>query len=147
MKNKLTIVKVGGFIFEDEYKLDSFLSNFSKIIGNKILVHGGGKIASNFSKKLGIDPIMLEGRRVTDKETLDVVVMTYAGLLNKKLVSKLVDISYRKAGLKKTVIFADQLMYLGFDFSLQFIPGLTYATSVSVSSAVCMPRCLPRPNA
>ena len=54
MKNKLTIVKVGGFIFEDEYKLDSFLSNFSKISGNKILVHGGGKIASNFSKKLGI---------------------------------------------------------------------------------------------
>ena len=67
MKNKLTIVKVGGFIFEDEYKLDSFLSNFSKIIGNKILVHGGGKIASNFSKKLGIVPIILEGRRVTNK--------------------------------------------------------------------------------
>ena len=86
MKDKLTIVKVGGFIFEDEYKLDSFLSNFSKISGNKILVHGGGKIASNFSKKLGIVPLMLEGRRVTDKETLDVVVMTYAGLLNKKLV-------------------------------------------------------------
>ena len=86
MKNKLTIVKVGGFIFEDEYILESFLSNFSKISGNKILVHGGGKIASNFSKKLGVVPIMLEGRRVTDKETLDVVIMTYAGLLNKKIV-------------------------------------------------------------
>ena len=94
MKNKLTIVKVGGFIFEDEYKLDSFLSNFSKISENKILVHGGGKIASNFSKKLGIVPIMLEGRRVTDKETLDVVIMTYAGLLNKKLVSKLQKLSF-----------------------------------------------------
>ena len=56
MKNKLTIIKVGGFIFEDEYILESFLSNFSKISGNKILVHGGGKIASNFSKKLGIAP-------------------------------------------------------------------------------------------
>ena len=99
MKNKLTIVKVGGFIFEDEYKLDSFLSSFSKISGNKILVHGGGKIASNFSKKLGIVPIMLEGRRVTDKETLDVVVMTYAGLLNKKLVSKLQKLSCNAIGL------------------------------------------------
>jgi len=99
MENKLTIVKVGGFIFEDEYKLDSFLSNFSKISGNKILVHGGGKIASNFSKKLGIVPIMHEGRRVTDKETLDVVVMTYAGLLNKKLVSKLQKLSCNAIGL------------------------------------------------
>ena len=99
MKNKLTIVKVGGFIFEDEYILESFLSNFSKISGNKILVHGGGKIASNFSKKLGVVPIMLEGRRVTDKETLDVVVMTYAGLLNKKLVSKLQKLSCNAIGL------------------------------------------------
>ncbi len=99
MKNKLTIVKVGGFIFEDEYILESFLSNFSKISGNKILVHGGGKIASNFSKKLGIVPIMLEGRRVTDKETLDVVIMTYAGLLNKKLVSKLQKLSCNAIGL------------------------------------------------
>ena len=99
MENKLTIVKVGGFIFEDEYKLDGFLSNFSKISGNKILVHGGGKIASNFSKKLGIVPIMLEGRRVTDKETLDVVIMTYAGLLNKKLVSKLQKLSCNAIGL------------------------------------------------
>ena len=99
MKNKLTIVKVGGFIFEDEYILESFLSSFSKISENKILVHGGGKIASNFSKKLGIVPLMLEGRRVTDKETLDVVVMTYAGLLNKKLVSKLQKLSCNAIGL------------------------------------------------
>lgn len=99
MKNKLTIVKVGGFIFEDEYKIDSFLSNYSKISGNKILVHGGGKIASNFSKKLGIVPLVLKGRRVTDKETLDVVVMTYAGLLNKKLVSKLQKLSCNAIGL------------------------------------------------
>jgi len=99
MKNKLTIVKVGGFIFENEYILDSFLSNFSNIGGNKILVHGGGKIASNFSKKLGIVPLIIEGRRVTDKETLDVVVMTYAGLLNKKLVSKLQKLSCNAIGL------------------------------------------------
>ena len=99
MKNKLTIIKVGGFIFEDEYILESFLSNFSKISGNKILVHGGGKIASNFSKKLGIVPHVIEGRRVTDKETLDVVVMTYAGLLNKKLVSKLQKLSCNAIGL------------------------------------------------
>ena len=99
MKNKLTIVKVGGFIFEDEYMFENFLSNFSNISGNKILVHGGGKIASNFSKKLGIVPLMLEGRRVTDKETLDVVVMTYAGLLNKKLVSKLQKLSCNAIGL------------------------------------------------
>lgn len=99
MKNKLNIVKVGGFIFEDEHRLESFISNFSKITGNKILVHGGGKMATNFSKKLGIVPQMIKGRRVTDKETLDVVVMTYAGLLNKKLVSKLQKLSCNAIGL------------------------------------------------
>ena len=66
----------------------AFCQIFLKLVGTKILVHGGGKIASNFSKKLGIVPIILEGRRVTDKETLDVVVMTYAGLLKQKISFK-----------------------------------------------------------
>ena len=89
MKNKISIIKIGGNIIDDEKNLDSFLANFAKIKNTKILIHGGGKIATQLSEKLGIKTIMNEGRRITSTENLDTVCMVYAGLINKKIVSKL----------------------------------------------------------
>lgn len=89
MKDKLTIIKVGGGILNDENIFEKFLYNFSKINEKKLLIHGGGIIASNYLIKLGISPKLVKGRRITDKKTLDIIIMTYAGLINKTIVSKL----------------------------------------------------------
>ena len=89
MKNKLTIIKVGGGVLNDKNIFEKFLFNFSKINGKKILVHGGGIIASNYLIRLGILPKLINGRRITDEKTLDITIMTYAGLINKTIVSNL----------------------------------------------------------
>lgn len=86
---KLSIVKIGGNIIEDEMALDKFLKLFSKIEGNKILVHGGGKRATHIASKLGIESKMINGRRITDAATLEVITMVYGGLVNKNIVAKL----------------------------------------------------------
>ena len=88
-KEKLSIVKIGGNIIEDEVALTAFLKLFSKLEGKKIVVHGGGKRATQLASKLGIPSKMVAGRRITDKETLDVITMVFAGLVNKKIVAKL----------------------------------------------------------
>ncbi|MEO8515629.1 MAG: acetylglutamate kinase [Flavobacterium sp.] len=88
-KNTLTIIKIGGNVIDDDLALANVLHDFSAIEGPKILVHGGGKEASRFAEKLGLVPEMIDGRRITNNAMLDVVVMTYAGLLNKKIVAKL----------------------------------------------------------
>lgn len=88
-KKSLTIIKIGGNIIDDTVALANILHDFSKIEGPKILVHGGGKEASRLAEKLDLFPQMINGRRITDSAMLDVVVMTYAGLLNKKIVAKL----------------------------------------------------------
>ncbi len=86
---KLTLVKVGGKIVEDDESLQRLLADFSTIAGNKILVHGGGRSATKIAEKLGIESKMVNGRRITDAETLKVVTMVYAGLVNKNIVAKL----------------------------------------------------------
>lgn len=86
---KLFVVKIGGNVIDDEKQLSSFLDDFSSVQGNKILVHGGGKIATELSKQLGIEPKMVDGRRITDAETLKVVQMVYGGLINKNIVAQL----------------------------------------------------------
>lgn len=88
-KPKLHIVKIGGKLIEDEQKLQAFLDDFSKMKGAKILVHGGGILATQFSEKLGYPTTMIDGRRVTDENALKVIVMTYGGLINKKMVAGL----------------------------------------------------------
>jgi len=87
MKSKLNIVKIGGNIINDEVALTSFLKDFSKMSEPKILVHGGGKRASEIASEMGLKPKMINGRRVTDKANLEVVTMVYAGLLNKKITA------------------------------------------------------------
>ena len=86
---KLTIIKIGGNVINNKNALTSFLKDFSLVKGLKILVHGGGKKASELTTQLGLTPKMKNGRRITDKETLDVVTMVYAGLLNKNMVAQL----------------------------------------------------------
>jgi len=85
----LKVVKIGGNIVDNPGKLDKFLADFASLGGEKILVHGGGKVATTISKALGIETIMIDGRRVTDAETLKVVTMVYAGVINKSIVAKL----------------------------------------------------------
>jgi acetylglutamate kinase len=86
---KLFVIKIGGNVIDDEKQLSSFLDDFAKIKERKILVHGGGKIATELSGKLGIKSKMIDGRRVTDAETLKVVQMVYGGLINKNIVAQL----------------------------------------------------------
>ncbi|MFT4802268.1 MAG: acetylglutamate kinase [Flavobacteriaceae bacterium] len=89
MKTKLSVIKIGGNIIDDENMLSSFLHDFSKIKNPKVLIHGGGKIASKLNDRLGIETIMNEGRRITSSDNLETITMVYAGLINKKIVSKL----------------------------------------------------------
>lgn len=97
--NKLTIVKVGGKIVEEEDSLRQLLIDFSKIEGRKILVHGGGRSATKIASQLGIESQMVNGRRITDAETLKVVTMVYAGLINKTIVARLQALNINALGL------------------------------------------------
>lgn len=89
MKTKLRVIKIGGNVIDDAVKLDAFLGDFAQLEGLKILVHGGGKLATQLSKELGIDPQMVEGRRITSGKDLEIVIMVYAGLINKTITGKL----------------------------------------------------------
>ena len=86
---KITVVKVGGAIVEDEEQLKQLLDDFSAIEGPKVLVHGGGRRATKVAAQLGIDTQMVNGRRITDASMLEVVTMVYGGLVNKNVVARL----------------------------------------------------------
>ena len=98
MKN-VKIVKIGGNIVDKPQALANFLTNFHKLEGPKILIHGGGAIASQLSKELGIEVKMHNGRRITDYETLKLVTMVYAGLINKQIVAALQERGCKAVGL------------------------------------------------
>ena len=89
IKDSLNIIKVGGAIVENEESLQSLLMSLSSLKGRKILVHGGGKIATEMAAKLGVETQMIDGRRITSAEMLKVVTMVYGGLVNKNLVARL----------------------------------------------------------
>lgn len=89
MKDKLTIIKVGGKIVEEEDTLQRLLTDFAAIPGKKLLVHGGGRSATRLAAQLGIESRMVNGRRITDADTLRVVTMVYGGLVNKNIVAGL----------------------------------------------------------
>ena len=86
---KLTVIKVGGKIVEEEATLYKLLDDFAAIEGYKVLVHGGGRSATKLAAQLGIESKMVNGRRITDTETLKVVTMVYGGLVNKNIVAGL----------------------------------------------------------
>lgn len=96
---QLFIIKIGGNVVDDAAALQSFLDEFSKIKARKILVHGGGKIATKIGEQLGIQSNYINGRRVTDAATIDLVTMVYGGLVNKKIVAKLQSLQCNAIGL------------------------------------------------
>lgn len=99
MKSSLTIVKVGGGVVEQAQSLGTLLRGFARIGGNKILVHGGGRTATALATRLGIETKMVDGRRITDSEMLNVVTMVYGGLVNKRIVAALSALDIRAVGL------------------------------------------------
>lgn len=97
--NKLFIIKIGGNVLDNPESLDLFLKDFTQIKEPKILIHGGGKIATNLGNQLGIESNYISGRRITDGPTLDLVTMVYGGLVNKQMVSKLQHLGCNALGL------------------------------------------------
>lgn len=88
-KTDIQVIKIGGNVVDNPEALERFIGDFAKIEGRKILIHGGGKIATRLSEKLGIATQMIDGRRVTDAATLEVVTMAYGGAINKHIVALL----------------------------------------------------------
>lgn len=99
MKPALSIIKIGGNVIENKEELTRFLRLFHKVEGPKILVHGGGKEATRLGERLGIRTTMVNGRRITDKGSLEVAIMVYAGLINKSIVSELQAMECNAIGL------------------------------------------------
>lgn len=97
--NKLYIIKIGGNVLDDEKSLKEFLKNFASIHEPKILIHGGGKIATKIGDRLGIESMYVKGRRITDEPTLDLVTMVYGGLVNKQIVAQLQSLGCNAMGL------------------------------------------------
>src|SRR4051812_29587919 len=97
--NKLYIIKIGGNVLDDEAVLNQFLKEFSTIQEPKILIHGGGKIATKLGDQLGIKSNYVKGRRITDGPTLDLVTMVYGGLINKQMVAQLQQLGCNAMGV------------------------------------------------
>lgn len=97
--DKLYVIKIGGNIIDDETKLSSFLQAFSLVDGKKILIHGGGKLATRIAEAMGVQQQMIDGRRITDAETLKIVTMVYAGFINKNIVARLQSFNCNAIGL------------------------------------------------
>jgi acetylglutamate kinase len=96
---KLNVIKIGGNVIDNAENLQRFLKDFASLDGYKILVHGGGKVATQLSATLGIEAKLVDGRRITDIETLRVVTMVYAGLINKNIVASLQAVGCNAIGL------------------------------------------------
>lgn len=96
---QLNIVKIGGNVIDNPEALAKFLQAFAKLEGFKVLVHGGGKIATKVAEAMQLKTKMIEGRRITDDNMIDVVTMTYGGLVNKKIVSRLQGLGTNAVGL------------------------------------------------
>ena len=95
----IQVIKIGGGILENEASREMFLRQFAAVEGPKVLVHGGGRLATTMAERLGVKTQMIDGRRVTDKETLDIVTMVYGGLVNKQVVTLLHTMGVNAIGL------------------------------------------------
>jgi acetylglutamate kinase len=98
-KDVLYVIKIGGNIIDDEQRLAVFLASFAALKGKKILVHGGGKLATKLAADLNVPQQMVDGRRITDAETLKIITMVYAGLINKNIVAALQMLGTNAIGL------------------------------------------------
>src|ERR1700760_528696 len=98
-KQQLHIIKIGGNVIDNSESLHHFLKDFTALKGHKILVHGGGKVATQLQEELGIETKMVDGRRITDIETLRVVTMVYGGLINKNIIAQLQQFETNAIGL------------------------------------------------
>lgn len=119
MKSALQVIKIGGNVIDNEHLLSKFLDDISTHTEKTILVHGGGKLATQLADQLEIKQTMIEGRRITDKKTLDVVTMVYAGLINKNLVAKLQSLGKNSIGLSGAdgnVVLAKKRKHPSIDF-------------------------------
>jgi len=96
---RLLVIKIGGNIIDNDEKLSLFLREFASVPGSKILVHGGGKLATKLADQLGIKQQLIDGRRITDEETLKVVTMVYAGYINKRIVAELQSLGLQTVGI------------------------------------------------
>lgn len=99
---RITVVKIGGNVIDDAAALRRFLADFAAIDGAKILVHGGGKLATRLAQRLELKVEMVDGRRITDRGMLDVVTMVYAGLVNKQIVAGLQAAGCNAIGMSPT---------------------------------------------
>lgn len=99
MKEHLTIIKVGGKIVENPESLNALLKDFAAVEGKKLLVHGGGRSATQMAARLGVETRMVDGRRITDEAMLEVVTMVYGGLVNKRIVAGLQALGVNAVGL------------------------------------------------
>ena len=95
----IQVIKIGGGVLENEAQRNAFLRQFAAIKGPKVLVHGGGRLATTMAERLGVETQMIDGRRVTDKETLDIVTMVYGGLVNKQVVAQLQTMGVNAIGM------------------------------------------------
>lgn len=99
MKDHISVIKIGGNVLDDKKDLALFLKQFKQVPGKKILIHGGGKRATDISHALGVTPVMVDGRRITDERSLEVVTMVYGGLINRNLVALLQSMDINALGL------------------------------------------------
>ncbi|HEU0065423.1 MAG TPA: acetylglutamate kinase, partial [Flavisolibacter sp.] len=98
----LYVIKIGGNIIDNEEKLTSFLSCFASLKAAKILIHGGGKLATRLAQQMNVEQQIVDGRRITDAETLKIVTMVYAGEINKTIVARLQQLNCNALGLTGT---------------------------------------------
>lgn len=99
MKEHVSVIKIGGNVLNDPVEMKHFLEYFKSAAGKKVLIHGGGKKATELARRLGVETRMIDGRRVTDAPALEIVTMVYAGLINKNLVAQLVAMDVESLGL------------------------------------------------
>jgi len=116
---QLFVIKIGGNIIDDASRLESFLQQFAAVKGHKILIHGGGKLATKLAEQMGIQQQMIDGRRITDAETLKIVTMVYAGYINKNMVAKLQSLGTNAMGVTgadANMIMAHQRKHASIDY-------------------------------
>lgn len=119
MKEHLTIIKVGGKIVENSESLNSLLKDFAAVEGKKLLVHGGGRSATQMAARLGVETKMVDGRRITDEAMLEVVTMVYGGLVNKRIVAGLQALGIDAVGLTgadMNIVFSDKRKVSAVDY-------------------------------